>query len=424
MNETQLTTTDPLIQTLADIEDLSVKLAPSGLLGKDTKASTVFGLMLLCHCEGLNPIAALRRYHIIEGRPSLRADAMLADFAKAGGGVLWHVRTDDMVAATWFSDAKKIDDKSRARAAKRFELLWRLPFEEAPGKKSVLLAELAGLAHDGEETVIRTFADACRTGLALSSKVDASGQPIVKDNWARNTRAMLTARNATEGIRIVLPGLIAGIAEESEVRDIVDMERSADPRPERGQKTDHDREAIQAMITQHIEDGMNAKGPVEKSHYLGLASDLKVKLAEMETATFFKKEEATAQRLSDEMVANAVNQAIHKVVDATDATVVDDADGVQRSKIRDAKPVADEGQIPGLEKPSARATCWQDHSITQSKGYKDRLLGDLTKDEVKVLHQWLQKKVKADPGCSPMMKMDAAQTALAWESWNEPGAEG
>jgi hypothetical protein len=42
-------------------------------------------LAMTCLTEGLTPLEFQRRYHIISGRPSLRADYMLAEFTKQGG---------------------------------------------------------------------------------------------------------------------------------------------------------------------------------------------------------------------------------------------------------------------------------------------------------------------------------------------------
>jgi hypothetical protein len=123
---TQIITTNPMVlDSWESMERMAKNVADSKMFGITNPAQAMC-LFAICQAEGMNPITALRRYHLIEGRPSMRADAMMAEFIKAGGGVLWHVRSDEMVAATWFSDAKKIDDQARERGAKRFALLLSL----------------------------------------------------------------------------------------------------------------------------------------------------------------------------------------------------------------------------------------------------------------------------------------------------------
>lgn len=56
-------------------------------------------LMMLAQAEGVHPIQAMRMYHIINGRPSMRADAMQAKFQQRGGRVRWVERSDEVVTA-------------------------------------------------------------------------------------------------------------------------------------------------------------------------------------------------------------------------------------------------------------------------------------------------------------------------------------
>jgi len=63
--------------SLDDLWAVSEAASKSRLFGI-TAPEQAYTLMLLCESEGLNPIEALRRYHIIQGRPAMRADTMLA----------------------------------------------------------------------------------------------------------------------------------------------------------------------------------------------------------------------------------------------------------------------------------------------------------------------------------------------------------
>src|SRR5215472_649028 len=78
--------------SLAEVEQMARHAAASRMYGMDQ--AQAFTLMMLCYSDGLDPIQAVRRYHVIQGRPSMRADAMLAEFQRQGGTVEW-IRTDD-----------------------------------------------------------------------------------------------------------------------------------------------------------------------------------------------------------------------------------------------------------------------------------------------------------------------------------------
>ena len=270
MNE--ITTQPAVLQSLDEIERVAVKLSVSGLMGKDTKPEAVFGLMLLCKCEGLDPIAAMKRYHIIEGRPSMRADAMQAEFIAHGGGVVFHVRSDDMCAATFFADRSKLDDAARKRAVDRFEKLWLLECEPDPAKRSKIILEIAKLSMDGEEGIIRTYADCELKGITEGAKG-------TKANWKTSPRQMLTARVLTEGIRLVAPGLIAGVYTPEEVQDVLTVEqkglydRASAPQS-------NDLEAMQLILKQHEENAMAATTESERKRHQGLAADMRIVIQE------------------------------------------------------------------------------------------------------------------------------------------------
>lgn len=155
---------------LSDVQKMASTAAESGLLGiSDPKK--IYTLMLLCQADGLHPIAAMRKYHVIEGKPAMRADAMLADFMAGGGKVEWHVRTNAEASATF----------------------------HAPGLVSPL-------------KVTWTMAEAKAQGIV-------TGKAGLKANWSRHPRQMLAARVVSEGIRAAMPGVVAGIYTPEEVSD-------------------------------------------------------------------------------------------------------------------------------------------------------------------------------------------------------------
>ena len=147
-----------------DIENMAIVAAKSKLFGLNTPEQ-VMALMLLCQAEGLHPGIALRDYHLIQGRPALKADAMLARFQQAGGFVKWDVYTDQEVTGT---------------------------FSHPSG---------------GSLSVTWLLSHAKKIGIAS------------KDNWKNYPRAMLRARCISEGIRAVYPGCVVGVYTPEEVQD-------------------------------------------------------------------------------------------------------------------------------------------------------------------------------------------------------------
>ena len=150
---------------VADIEKMAGAIAKSKMFGMKT-TEEAFALMLIAQAEGMHPAIAARDYHVIQGRPTLKADAMLARFQAAGGKVQWDVYTDAEVTGT-FSHPQ----------GGSLKLTW-------------------------------TFAQAKSIGLTG------------KDNWKNYPRAMLRARCISEGIRTVYPGCVVGTYTAEELEEI------------------------------------------------------------------------------------------------------------------------------------------------------------------------------------------------------------
>jgi hypothetical protein len=150
---------------VADIEKMAVAIAKSKMFGMKT-ADEAFALMLIAQAEGMHPAIAARDYHVIQGRPTLKSDAMLARFQNAGGKVQWDVYTDAEVTGT-FSHPQ----------GGSLKLTW-------------------------------TFAQAKTIGLTI------------KDNWKNYPRAMLRARCISEGIRTVYPGCVVGTYTAEELEEM------------------------------------------------------------------------------------------------------------------------------------------------------------------------------------------------------------
>lgn len=158
MNNTQLV-------PLGDLQIMARVFAKSGLLlGAKTEEQTMT-LMLVAQAEGRHPASVAADYHIIQGRPTLKSEAMLARFQQAGGKVEWHDHSNEKVSATFShpqGGSLRIDwDMARAKSA----------------------------------------------GLGT------------KDNWRQYPRQMLRARVISEGVRAVFPAVLNGMYTPEEIRD-------------------------------------------------------------------------------------------------------------------------------------------------------------------------------------------------------------
>ena len=142
----------------------------SGLFGIKS-VDQALALMALCEAEGMHPMRAVQEYHVISGRPALKADAMLARFQARGGSVKWIAYADDKVSGE---------------------------FTHPQG--GTLLVEW-------------TMARAKTAGLTG------------KDNWRNYPRAMLRSRCISEGVRAVAPGVATGMYTVEEVQDMTPAER-------------------------------------------------------------------------------------------------------------------------------------------------------------------------------------------------------
>ena len=152
------------IVPLSDIQQMAEVAATSRMFGFKNPQEAM-AIMLLCQAENLHPATAMRDYHVIQGRPALKADAMLARFQQAGGSVSWKTYTDAEVTGV---------------------------FSHPQG---------------GSLEVTWTLEHAKRIGIAN------------KDNWRNYPRAMLRARVLSEGIRAVYPGCVVGVYTPEEVQD-------------------------------------------------------------------------------------------------------------------------------------------------------------------------------------------------------------
>lgn len=118
----------PAIQyQVSDIELMARAIAGSKLFGIQSPEQAL-ALCLIAQSEGRHPASAAQDYHIIQGKPSKKADAMLRDFINAGGKVEWHA-LDDKIADATFSHpgggSVRISwDMDRAKKAQLTTQMW------------------------------------------------------------------------------------------------------------------------------------------------------------------------------------------------------------------------------------------------------------------------------------------------------------
>lgn len=209
---------------LSDVERMAMAVAGSNLFGIKTKEQAV-ALMLVAQSEGLHPARAALEYHVIQGKPSLKADAMLSRFQAAGGKVEWHDYTPDKVSAT---------------------------FSHTQGG-SIRIEWTRKMADDAKLTN--------------------------KETWRQYPRQMLRARVISEGIRTVFPGVSVGIYTPEEVQDFV-------PANEPPKRTEKDMGAVEVVTAASV--GVSDVGPdVEAFDYDQAMDDMADAVSEAQLKAIF-----------------------------------------------------------------------------------------------------------------------------------------
>lgn len=82
------------------MQRLAESVAKSGLFGIRTPDQALV-LMSIAQAEGRHPALAARDYHIIQGAPAKKAEAMARDFLSGGGRIEWHQLDDEAADATF-----------------------------------------------------------------------------------------------------------------------------------------------------------------------------------------------------------------------------------------------------------------------------------------------------------------------------------
>lgn len=178
---------------LAAIKTLGEAFKTSPMLGLTTPGDGVV-LAMTCMADGITPLDFIRKYHIIEGRPSMRADAMAAEFRRRGGKVRW----------------LQLGEKGVAEAEFEFEgqtLRGSFSLDDA--------RRMLGKDKDGKDRIDKP-----------------------NGNWQKSPDAMLRARLLSNFIRLMAPEIVAGVYTPEEVQDFAD---DVAPKPAAARKAVADR---------------------------------------------------------------------------------------------------------------------------------------------------------------------------------------
>ena len=88
------------IVSVSDMAVMADSIVKSGFYGFKTKEQ-VMAVMLVAQAESKHPATVVQEYDIIQGRPALKSQAMLARFQLAGGTVQWDEVTPNCVKGTF-----------------------------------------------------------------------------------------------------------------------------------------------------------------------------------------------------------------------------------------------------------------------------------------------------------------------------------
>ena len=149
---------------LEQIGMMAKAVSDSGLFGIKSEAAA-FALMCIAQADGIPPIKAAVQYHIIDGKPCLKSEAMLARFQASGGKIRWKERTPQR-CTLWLEHPQ----------AGEIEVTWDIERAKAAG--------LAG-----------------------------------RNTWKAYPAQMMSARCISEGIRALYPACVGGFYTPEEVRD-------------------------------------------------------------------------------------------------------------------------------------------------------------------------------------------------------------
>lgn len=163
----------------SDLERMAAQVVKGGLFPGIKTTEQALTLFLVAQSEGLHPMTATMRYNIIQNRPAMKAEAMLASFMERGGTVDWTEYTDEAVTGIFRS----------AGVPKGVSVRW-------------------------------TLDDAAKAGLGRNP------------TWKSYPKQMLKARVASDGVRMCDPAVNQGRYTPEEVSEFREVEIVSPEPPE------------------------------------------------------------------------------------------------------------------------------------------------------------------------------------------------
>jgi len=170
------------INHLEGIERLGEACARSGMFG-DIQEPQGFIIALQCMAENKPPLELAKHYHIIKGKLTKRADAMLAEFESAGGE--WQ-----------FLDLKNPTVQKAIVSYKKYE-----------------------------KVEVEYSVDDAKTCGVYNLK-DRKGNPSM---WAKFPANMLRARLVSETLRAIAPAIVTGVYTPEEAAQFDEVTKVSEP---------------------------------------------------------------------------------------------------------------------------------------------------------------------------------------------------
>lgn len=142
-----------------------------------------FVIALTCMMEGMTPIEFLAKYHLIQGKPSVKTDWMLGEFVRQGGFYRIIEVSPDRAAASFTWKEQTHEREFTWEQAQQSRWPWKDPKDHSKG---------------------------------------------FKDNWSTplDREVMLWARMVSSNLRRIAPELFAGTYVQEEMEDVADTPAS------------------------------------------------------------------------------------------------------------------------------------------------------------------------------------------------------
>lgn len=192
-----------MAEKITDVVEYCAEFAEAAT--RFTGASSVAegkAVMLTCLQEGLTIVEFSRRYHLLDGRPTMRTDAMLAEFRLNHAGKHRIVQCDEHGSEIHLTDADGVTTEWRITWDQMAESRWPWkPAKDARGKSIPI------------------------TSVPIE-------QRELKTNWStgEDRENMMWARLVSKALRRVCPELAAGVYTPEEAQDFFTEENGELPK--------------------------------------------------------------------------------------------------------------------------------------------------------------------------------------------------